>query len=232
MTLQVDVEAGIVGRVVLRGGEPGLPVEGRTEAGDRWTVAPQNPVYPITDPAAPLNTPIFYQCGEEQAEAVVRSTEEYNAFTSLDGGVVVPFIMPHSWEEGVDTGLLTIQTAGGGFWHSYVGEEPQPRPYPVEARVEGEHIATMRKLVREQRPLVFLHAPCPLPFCPVPSSLICVVKEVPGKVTGRKDLGEIIFSLSLQPLEHTAPVAARSWWDTMNNNDSWFGVDVIDEFFK
>lgn len=232
MTLQVEVEPGIVPRVLIRGGQTGLPLEGGTADGARWVVARESPGHSIVDPLAPLNVPIFYRCGDEEAAPVIRETRVYGAFTSLDGGTVAPFIMPHSWDETVDTGLATIRTAGGGLWHVFAGEDAQEGTHPVEARVAGKHIAVMRGLLRQRQELVFLHAPCPVPDCPVPPALACVVKSVPGKATNRKDLGEMVFSLDLQPVALTAPVAARSWWHTLHENASWFGVDVIGEAFK
>lgn len=230
MVFRATVEGdGLVPRVVLTGGTTGVPLEAEA-GGRRWLVAAETPAYAIVDAQAPLSEEITYRAGAETVGPVVRGAEVYNAFTSVDGSVVVPFIMPHEWDESLNTGLFTTNAAGNRW--SYYGRAPLPGSHPVKARVEGEHIAALRGLLREQAPFVFLHNKCPLPDCPVPPVLVVEVESSSAGVAGRKDIGEMVFSLDLQPTQIYTPAPARSWWHTLQENETWFEVDLTAEAFK
>lgn len=230
MTLTVAVVPGIVPRVVLSGGVVGQRVEGVGVDGSRWLVTESFPSHAIVDPQAPLNTPFHYIGDGGSTATVLRESHVDNAFTSLDGNVKIPFIMPHSWEEKLDTGLSTVNAAGN-IWTMY-GKAPTRGTHPVSARVEGAYVQAMRSLIEAQRAFVFLHNVCPVPHCPVPPVLVAETASYSASVTNRKDCGELVFSLDLQRVNLDVVVPARTWWDTLVENETWFGVDIIAEAFK
>ena len=229
MTLNVTVEPGRVPRVILSGGTPGDPVVGISQDGTRWTVTEEMPSHPIVDPVAPLETGFWYEHAGETTQPVFRESRVYNAFTSLDGSTVVPFIMPHEWSQKVDTGLSVIR-AGGQLWWMYP-KDVDEGTYPVQARIAGEGIPAMRALLSTQTPFVFLHGKCPLSECHVPPALTVVTASAGLSTTARKDRAEQTFQMDLQPVPVDSPVPSRTWWHTMAENKSWFGVDVVGEAY-
>lgn len=230
MTLNVVVEPGRVPRVVLSGGTVGEPVTRVASDGSREIVTSSMPGFPIVDPLAPLGVAFHYEHAGEVTGGFVRETREHGAFTSLDGGTVAGFIMPHEWGQTVETGLATLR-AGGRLWWTFP-KTVDEGPFPIRARIAGEDIFAMRALISGQAPFVFLHAKCPLPECPVPSALTVVVGDVGVSMSDRKDLGEQFFQMDMRPVSLSAPVPARTWWHTMAENDTWFGVDLVGEAFK
>lgn len=230
MTLNVTVEPGRVPRVVLSGGTVGKPVTRVLGDGSRQLVTDAFPGFPMVDPLAPLGVTFYYEHDGETTEPYLRETREYGAFTSLDGGTVAGFNMPHEWGQTVETGLATLR-AGGRLWWTFP-KDVDEGPFPVQARVAGKDMSAMRALISGQAPFVFLHAKCPLPECPVPPALTVVVSDVGVSMSDRMDLGEQFFQMDLRPVSLSAPVPARTWWHTMNENDTWFGVDLIAEAFK
>ncbi|WP_147599345.1 hypothetical protein [Flaviflexus massiliensis] len=230
MTLTVTIEPGVVPRVILSGGTPGQSVVGVSQGGARWTVVEGMASYPIVDPVAPLETVFWYEHAGETTQPAFRESRVYNAFTSLDGSTVVPFIMPHEWSQKVDTGLSVIR-AGGQLWWMYP-KDVDEGTYPVQARIAGENIPAMRAILSTQTPFVFLHGKCPLPDCHVPPALTVVTASAGLSTTARKDRAEQTFQLDLQPITVNSLVPARTWWHTAAENDSWLGVDLIAEAFK
>lgn len=229
MTLNVTVEPGRVPRVVLSGGTVGEHVTRVASDGSREIVTASMPSFPIVDPLAPLGAGFHYEHAGEVTRGFVRETREHGAFTSLDGETVAGFIMPQEWGQTVETGLATLR-AGGRLWWTFP-KTVDEGPFPVRARIAGKDISAMRALISGQAPFVFLHAKCPLTECPVPPALTVVVSDVGVSMSDRKDMGEQFFQMDLQPVPVDSPVPSRTWWHTMNENESWFGVDVVGEVF-
>lgn len=219
--ITVSVEPGLVGRVIIDA-PVGERVVGVSESGESWTVVPAAPQGRFIDPRAPLNQSIFYRAGGVVSEPVVRESRCRTAFTSLDGKIVVPFIMPHEWEDVTDPDVKLFH-AGGRVW-SMAGHSPKVGERTIEARVEAVHVKTMRELIASRAGVVFLYAPCPVPHCPVPDALTGVVTASPGSIAQRFDIGEMIFSVSFQEREFLRPVPARTWADVDAAHSSWADV--------
>lgn len=221
----VAVSNGVVSRVTLSEVPEGVAVTGRTTDGRHsWRVVSAAPSYAFVDPLAPLGVPFFYEAGGVTSDALIRSANRYvyAAFTSLDGNSVVPFIMPHEWEDTDSPEVAEFQA--GGRVMTVHGRCPRTGRHEIQARVAGRDIVAMRALVAANEPVAFLHAPCPLPECPVPPALTGAMAAAPGSVTARKDVGEMVYGVSFLPKEIRRPVPAVSWGDVAASHVSWGDV--------
>jgi hypothetical protein len=75
----------------------------------------------------------------------------------------------------------------------------------------------MRRLVRAQQPVIVHHVACPVPECIVPPARAGIIRAVTSAVTARKDLGEMLYTVTFRAVDLTdvrpAGVPAATWWD-------------------
>ena len=219
--ISVSVGTGVVPRVTIDSATVGLPVVGVTAGGARWEAVRSFPGHRVVDQLAPLNQAFWYEQSDGGVSvSVVRETRARTVFTSLDGRVVVPFVMPHEWADVTDPDVAVFQTAGR-VWH-VAGRAPKVGARTIQARVEGADIEAMRALVRTGE-AAFLHAPCPVPHCPVPDALTGAITGSPGDLAERFDVGEMIYRVEFMERSFPRPVAALSWSDVANYAD-WAAV--------
>lgn len=213
LTIRVD-DGERLPRVLVDGG--GERVVGRCGR-DAWEVVPAGHTGAVVDYMAPLGLPVTYTAGTF-SEQVTRVTDWDAAFSSLDGKLAVSCIIPHEWQENLRPEAHVFQPRGARPYALF-GAGPVEEAYPITARVTGADVRRMRALIRAHEPVVFYHNQgwCPLRGCPVPEVTVGVLMEAGGSLAPRKDAGEVIFSLSLQPVEGPArPVAARTWADLLS----------------
>lgn len=221
MTLTATVGVGVVPRVTIDTATPGLPVFGVTAGGARWEAVKAFPGHRVVDYQAPLNQTFWYEQGADRSASLLREARCSTALTSLDGKLVVPFIMPHAWEDVTDPDVKLFQTAGR-VWH-VAGRAPKIGVRQLEVRAEGAHVGTMRALIRSGQGVVFLHS-CPVPLCPVPGVVVGVIVSAPGSLAPRVDVGEMIFSVEFQERRFPGVVAANSWADVAAGFADWADV--------
>lgn len=207
-------------RVRLDGLSAGEPVY-RLVDGERVLIGVGTPEA-VYDVGAPLSGRVEYEhAGLSAVVAVTAGRDVYGDLSSVDGRVSVDVNKTHSWpaRSKPDVGVFH---AGG---HTYTRFAEHAKPAPVRVTLQATDVAGFESLLARQQPVVFRHAECPLPGCPVPYSLVAVISDVSGQLRPRRDMAEMEYEVELTPVGDVSVLAPVSTWgELVDSRMSWGDV--------
>lgn len=236
MTLTVDVRPGVAPTVEISGGEPGHPVVGvAVESGREWTVLTEPVGFRVVDPLAPLGEVFYYRSGPEQTQTLFLESRARDVIMSPAGDIAVECFRSAGKELELDRGVTSIWPKGARRPWTLLPKESRGFTGPLQIVAGAVESDKLAHLLEIPVPVVVKHnqARCTVRHCRVERVQVLTVESASDRNVGFDHEGEVSeWSLSVLPDALTAPVAARSWWHTLHENDSWFGVDVIGEAFK
>ena len=223
----VDVPAGVSWTVTASYQEAGRTVSYRPRGGRGVGTGDQ---VVLTDPAAPIRTPITYRVSTGATATIVRTAPAADLLVDMQGSTWAVFQRAAA---GGDQ-----RTPEPRHWVSDVPASSMPpvRSAPVAGKAafqmgavtSGAGTWGVRDLVAANRPVVVLHA-CDMPDCDVPRSETVIITSAPSD-RRTPGLPERAWTLSRRPVADPEPdtvVAINTWDDVEAAGLTWDQLDAL-----
>ena len=176
----------------------------------------------VYDVGAPLSGHVEYEhAGQVAGVDVFNVRDVYGDLSSVDGRVSVDVNKTHSWPARSKPDVAVFHAGG----RTYTRFAEHAKPMPVRVTLQATDVAGFEALIARQQPVVFRHAECPLPGCPVPYSLVAVISDVSGELRPRRDMAEMEYEVELTPIDDVSALAPVSTWGELADSGmSWGDV--------
>lgn len=176
----------------------------------------------VYDVGAPLAGHVKYEHAGQVARVYVFNwSGVYGDLSTVDGRVSVDVNKTHSWPARSKPDVAVFHAGG----HTYTRFAEHAKPMPVRVTLQTTDVAGFETLLARQQPVVFRHAECPLPGCPVPYSLVAVISDVSGELRPRRDMAEMEYEVELTPIDDVSALAPVSTWgELVDSRMSWGDV--------
>ena len=176
----------------------------------------------VYDVGAPLSGHVEYEhAGESAGVDVTNVRDVYGDLSSVDGRVSVDVNKTRSWPARSKPDVAVFHAGG----RTYTRSAEHAKPMPVRVTLQSTDVDGFEALLARQQPVVFRHAECPLPGCPVPYSLVAVISDVSGELRPRRDMAEMEYEIELTPIDGVSVLAPVSTWGELADSGmSWGDV--------
>ena len=176
----------------------------------------------VYDVGAPLSGHVEYEhAGQVAGVDVTNVRDVYGDLSSVDGRVSVDVNKTHSWPARSKPDVAVFHAGG----RTYTRFAEHAKPMPVKVTLQSTDVDGFESLLARQQPVVFRHAECPLPGCPVPYSLVAVISDVSGQLRPRRDMAEMEYEIELTPVDDVSALAPVSTWGELADSGmSWGDV--------
>ena len=214
----------MIGWIAEHTGLPSLYITtlGAVYAGDRLLVAPDTVPALVSDPLAPLGTPVVYRQGATTV-TLTGADPGYHMVVSSDGRTAARIALLGDDGTTQGSGLSLFEPDSDHEDIPQWGRIPSPHG-SLACRTAGIHTARLLSMVKSRAPLVSFHSPaaCEIPGCDIPPVRAFVAGESSYQRTGTVLEARRVWSIpwtGYTPAGWSAPVV--TWGEYEAASAGW-----------